>query len=155
MPPKKKTTVPTVATVASNEKRQVFTAIKAKAPIKETTKPTSTEKVTPLSKGTLSKHGYSSKHEDVSRHLSLLRAVKEYGANHVIDKLQAVARMNWKRRPELAKIFTHDATFVRERAQPKKPITAEENRKIAMDQLKMFEDLDRKYKHKSHRALTE
>jgi len=61
-------------------------------------------------KGSLKKFGYSSKSSEKDRHKSLLEAIKEYGKDEVIKKVNALAVLN-KNKP-IGNIFQNDLKFI-------------------------------------------
>ena len=72
-----------------------------------------TRKIGPLRTGELTKLGYSSRLPVPERHAALRKAIKEYGANNVFHKLDAVAKLSVKTHPHSAAVFRHDRNWVR------------------------------------------
>lgn len=65
-----------------------------------------------LEKGDLKSFGYSSKNNDKSRHIAINKAVKKYGKDSVIRKLNAVGILTKNTNPKVSLIFHKDMIYV-------------------------------------------
>jgi len=65
-----------------------------------------------LKSGTLRKSGYSVHNKQKSRKRSLKKAVKVYGKNVVIKKINAVRILNKNTNPKISDIYTKDLHYV-------------------------------------------
>lgn len=74
----------------------------------------------PLRTGELKKHGYSYKDSTEQRHSALTRAVHEYKPLGVYRKLDAVAKLMIRQRPEAAQVFAADRNWIRQAYGPLK-----------------------------------
>jgi hypothetical protein len=68
--------------------------------------------IPPLAKGTLRRHGYSAKLSTQKRRIALTKAVKAYGKNTVIRKLNAVKTLQKNKNPQVSSIFDSDMKWV-------------------------------------------
>ena len=68
--------------------------------------------IPPLAKGTLGKYGYSAKISTVKRRAALAKAVKAYGRNTVIRKLNAVKTLQKNKNPKVSSIFGSDMKWI-------------------------------------------
>lgn len=71
------------------------------------------EGIGPLRQGELKKHGYVYSDPTDRRHAALISAVQEFTPIGVYRKLDAVAKLTLRTRPEAAKIFAEDRDWVR------------------------------------------
>jgi len=84
--------------------------------IKDTGKPGRGPKILPpMQKGDLKRFGYSSKEKKEDREKSLNKAVKEYGKNDVIRKLNAVHILTRNTNPKVSAIFHSDMKYVQKK----------------------------------------
>jgi hypothetical protein len=67
----------------------------------------------PLRPGELKKHGYVYSDSQDRRRAALMSAVQEYSALGVYRKLDAVAKLTVRSRPEAAKVFAEDRNWIR------------------------------------------
>lgn len=75
--------------------------------------PVGAKGIGPLRKGELKKYGYSYTGSTQERHAALMRAVQEYKPLGVYRKLDAVAKLMLRQRPEAAQIFKEDRNWIR------------------------------------------
>jgi hypothetical protein len=79
---------------------------------KRSSKRRSKNVIPPLAKGTLGKYGYSAKISTVKRRAALAKAVKAYGRNTVIRKLNAVKTLQKNKNPKVSSIFSSDMKWI-------------------------------------------
>jgi len=70
-------------------------------------------KIGPLRKGELKKHGYSFRANSATRHSALRKAVAEYGALGVFNKLGAVRALTKLTLPAASQVYEADEKWVR------------------------------------------
>lgn len=75
--------------------------------------PAGAPKIGPLRKGELQKHGYSYKLPESARRLSLVRAIREYGALNTYRKLNAVSKLTAQTSPAASTTFAADRNWIR------------------------------------------
>lgn len=63
-------------------------------------------------KGELIKYGYQYRLSDASRRKALEKAIKQYGAQSVFKKLDAVAKLSVRVAPDASKIFSKDRNWI-------------------------------------------
>lgn len=82
--------------------------------------PPGVQGIGPLRSGELKKHGYSYKNSSEQRHRALSSAVQEFKPLGVYRKLDAVAKLMIRQRPDAARIFAADRDWIRQAYGPLK-----------------------------------
>jgi hypothetical protein len=82
--------------------------------------PAGVKGIGPLRPGELKKHGYSYKNSAEQRRRALVAAVQEFRPLGVYRKLDAVAKLMVRQRPEAARVFEEDRDWIRKAYGPLK-----------------------------------